>query len=39
LVLEHKAADEITIIFKSFGIKRINKPVVTSNKQTNILRG
>jgi hypothetical protein len=37
VALVQKAADEIriTISFKSFGVKKINELVVTSNKLTN----
>jgi hypothetical protein len=41
VTLVHKAADEIriTIFFKSFGIKKTNELVVTSNKLTNKFAG
>jgi hypothetical protein len=41
VALDRKAASEIriTIFFKSFGVKKINKLVVTSNKLTDNFAG
>jgi hypothetical protein len=40
-VLVRKAADKTrnTLVFKFFGVRKINEPVVTSNKLTNNLAG